>query len=112
MVVDLYRDYFKGFNMELGVLQNLELLPEILELQKKNAERLAKLLPPLTTKKEVARFLNVTPRTVNNYMRQGYLKEGYHYFHKNAKMIVFDEDAILEFRDQLSRGLINEEVAI
>lgn len=98
--------------MELGVLKNLELLPEILELQRKNAERLAKLLPPITTKEAVARFLNVTPRTINNYISQGYLKEGYHFKRKNAKVLVFIEDAIFSFRDEMSKGMVNEKVTI
>ncbi len=98
--------------MELGVLKNLELLPEILEMQKKNAERLARLIPPITTKEEVARLLHVTPRTINNYISQGYLKEGYHFKRKNAKVLVFIEDAILDFRDELSKGMVNEKVTV
>ena len=97
----------------MGIFE--ELLSELKETKQivsKMSDRLAKFAPPLTSKKEVARFLGKTERTVSNYMAQGYLKEGYHYVHKNAKMIVFDEDAVLEFRDKLSRGLINEKVTI
>ena len=58
------------------------------------------------TKKEVAKFLNVSERTINNYIERGLLKEGIH-FHKknNAKMLVFIESAVFEFRDDLLRGL-------
>lgn len=91
--------------MDLGILKNLELLPQILELQKANAERLAKFMPPLTSKKEVAKFLDVTPRTINNYIEQGLLIEGYHFHRKNAKILVFIEEAIFEFRDKLSKGV-------
>jgi len=98
--------------MELGVLKNLELLPEILEIQKKNADRLAKLLPPLTTKKEVAKFLGVTERTINNYIERGYLREGIHFKRKSAKVVVFIENAIFSFRDELAKGLVNEKTTV
>ncbi|MFK5937695.1 MAG: helix-turn-helix domain-containing protein [Sulfurimonas sp.] len=98
--------------MRLEAFENLELIPDLLSAVKQMSDRMAKFAPPLTSKKEVARFLGKTERTINNYMSQGYLKDGYHYFHKSAKMIVFDEDAILEFRDKLSRGIVNEKVTI
>lgn len=98
--------------MNLQAFENLELIPDLLLAVQKMSDRMAKFAPPLTSKKEVAKFLGKTERTINNYMNQGYLKDGYHYFYKNAKMIVFDEDAILEFRDKLSRGLINEKITI
>lgn len=97
----------------MGILEEILLeQKETKSLVFQMSERLAKFAPPLTSKKEVARFLGKTERTVNNYMAQGYLEDGYHYFHKNAKMIVFDEDAVLEFRDKLSRGLMNEKTTI
>ena len=98
--------------MNVEAFENLELIPDLLAAVQQMSERMAKFAPPLTSKKEVAKFLGKTERTVNNYMSQGYLVENYHYIHKNAKMIVFDEDAILEFRDKLSRGLVNEKVTI
>ena len=98
--------------MDLGILKNLELLPEILAIQKANADRLAKFLPPLTSKKEVAKFLGVTPRTINNYIEQGFLVDGVHFHRKNDKILVFIEDAILEFRDNRDKGLIDEKVAV
>ncbi len=98
--------------MNVEAFENLELIPELLNAVQMMSDRMAKFAPPLTSKKEVAKFLGKTERTINNYMSQGYLEEGYHYFHKSAKIIVFDEDAILEFRDKLSRGLINEKVTI
>lgn len=98
--------------MELGVLQNLELLPKILEKVAIMQERLDKFAPPLTTKKEVASFLKVTPRTLNNYIANGYLQEGYHFHRKNGKVLVFIEDAIIEFRNKRDKGMVNEKVAI
>ena len=98
--------------MGYEAFENLELIPDLLAAVQQMSERMAKFAPPLTSKKEVAKFLGKTERTINNYMSQGYLKDGYHYVHKSAKMIVFDEDAILEFRDKLSRGLVDEKVTI
>jgi predicted metal-dependent hydrolase len=97
----------------MGIFE--QLFDELKEQKKiiiQMSERVKRFAPPLTSKKEVARFLGKTERTINNYMSHGYLKDGYHYFRKNAKMIVFDEDAILEFRDKLSRGLVDEKVTI
>ena len=37
--------------MDLGILKNLELIPQILEMNKQMAERMAKFAPPLTSKK-------------------------------------------------------------
>jgi DNA-binding XRE family transcriptional regulator len=100
-------------------LDDIALIPEIIkqnaeliEQNKEMLERLNKFAPPLTTKKEVAKFLNVTTRTINNYISQGYLIEGYHFKRKNAKVIEFIEDAIFSFRDEMSKGTAHEKVAI
>jgi len=98
--------------MNVKAFENLELIPDLLMAIKQMSDRMAKFAPPLTTKKEVAKFLGKTERTINNYMSNGLLVEGYHYFYKNAKIIVFDEDKILEFRDKLARGLVYEKVTI
>jgi len=98
--------------MNVEAFENLELIPELLVAVQQMSERIAKFAPPITTKKEVAKFLGKSERTINNYMASGLLIEGYHYFHKNAKIIVFDEDKILEFRDKLARGLVYEKATI
>ena len=98
--------------MKLEAFNNLELIPELLDAVMKMSERMAKLAPPITTKKEVAKFLSKSESTINNYMAQGYLIENYHYYRKNDKILVFNEDAILEFRDKLYKGMVNEKVAI
>ena len=93
----------------MGIFE--QLLDELKDQKKiisEMSERVKRFAPPLTSKKEVAKFLGVTPRTINNYMMQGYLQDGYHYVHKNAKMIVFDEDAIVQFRDDLLSGRIGK----
>jgi len=97
----------------MGIFEELLIeLKETKSIVSTMSERMAKFAPPLTSKKEVASFLNVTPRTINNYITQGYLKEGYHFKRKNAKVLVFIEDAIFSFRDEMSKGLVNEKVTI
>jgi predicted transcriptional regulator len=92
--------------MNLQAFENLELIPELLKTIKSLEERLHKFTPPLVTKKEVAKFLGVTPRTLNNYISNGYLKEGYHFKRKNDKILMFIEDAIIEFRDKRDKGMV------
>ncbi len=92
--------------MNLQAFENLELIPELLKTIKALEERLQKFTPPLVTKKEVAKFLGVTPRTLNNYISNGYLKESYHFKRKNDKILVFIEDAIIEFRDKRDKGMV------
>ena len=98
--------------MELGVLQNLELLPVILEKVAIMEDRMKKYAPPVTTKKEVAKFLNKSQSTINRYMQLGLLVEGKHFYKKNGKILVFIEDAIFEFRDELHKGIVNEETKV
>jgi len=98
--------------MELGVLQNLELLPVILEKVAIMEDRMKKYAPPVTTKKEVAKFLNKSQSTINRYMQLGLLVEGKHFYRKNGKILVFIEDAIFEFRDELHKGIAYEETKV
>lgn len=98
--------------MDLKAFENLELIPQLLEKIISMEQRLKKFAPPLTSKKEVASFLNVTPRTINNYISNGYLKENYHFKRINDKMLVFIEEAILEFRDELHKGIASEKDTI
>jgi len=98
--------------MELGVLQNLELLPVILDKVAEMEKRMKKYAPPVTTKKEVAKFLNKSQSTINRYMQLGLLIEGKHFYKKNGKILVFIEDAIFEFRDELHKGIVNEETKV
>ena len=89
--------------------QNLELIPQLLKKVCHLEETISKLMPPITTKKEVAKFLSVTPRTVNNYISQGLLVEGVHFYRKGVRMLVFIEDAIFDFSDKLKKGIIKDE---
>lgn len=92
--------------MDYKAFENLELIPKLLQKIESMEERLSKLAPVLDNKKDVAKFLGVTPRTINNYIEQGYLKEDYHFFRKNGKILVFIESAVIEFRDNLSKGQV------
>jgi hypothetical protein len=98
--------------MDLKAFENLELIPnlldEILSLQK----RLELFAPTIETKVDVARYLGCSTSTVNNYMRNGLLVEGKHFYRKNAKMLVFIESAIVKFKKELKRGIVNEEVKV
>jgi len=98
--------------MNYEAFENLELIPLLLKQIEEMNDRMKKFAPPITRKKDVAKFLEVSERTINNYMARGLLVENYHYFHKNDKIIVFNEDKILEFRDKLLRGLVYEKVAV
>lgn len=92
--------------MNTNAFEHLELIPELLKQIGLMTERMSKLAPPLTSKKEVAKFLSKSERTINNYIEQGFLKEGYHFYRKNGKILVFIEDAILEFRDERDKGIV------
>lgn len=92
--------------MKVEAFEYLELLPKLLSKIEKMEERMQKLAPPITSKKEVAKFLERSESTVNRYMSDGLLLEGQHYYRKNGKILVFIEDAIIEFRHNLSKGLI------
>ena len=98
--------------MNVTAFENLELIPSLVEQNKILLERLDKLVPPLTTKKEVAKYLNKSQSTVNRYIQLGYLVEGTHFKRKNGKILVFIEDAITEFRNELDRGLVYEKVTV
>ena len=98
--------------MNLQAFENLELIPKLLSKIEIMEDRLSKLMPPITTKKEVAKFLNKSESTINRYIQNGYLVEGVHFYKKNGKILVFIEDAITEFRNELNKGLAYEEIKI
>ena len=52
---------------------------------------------PIDTKNRVALFFGKSTNTIDEWIRQGKLKEGEHFYRKNDKMLVFIEDAILKF---------------
>jgi len=98
--------------MNVEDFENLKLIPELLAAVEQMSERMAKFAPPVTTKKEVAKFLGKSERTINNYITQGLLKEDYHFYRKNDRIIVFIESAISEFKEKLNKGIVYEKVKI
>lgn len=81
----------------------INLLPEIFELLQDMNKRLTELENKqlndidLSKKKEVANFLSVTTKTIDNWVSNGRLKEGVH-FNKQIGKIVFIESAIKEIK--------------
>lgn len=92
--------------------KHLALIPSLLKQVSELNELVHKIIPPITTKKEVAKFLDKSERTVNNYIAQGILKEGKHFFRKNGKILVFVESAVIEFRKELLTGVSHAKTAI
>jgi hypothetical protein len=90
--------------MNTKAFENLELIPELLETVKDLKILVNILKPELTTKRGVAMFLGTTERTVNNYITSGKLLEGYHFNRKNGKILVFIEDAVIEFKINRGKG--------
>ena len=45
-------------------------------------------------------YLDISPTTFKNYINDGRLKEGVHFYMKSGKM-VFNEDAIINLRQRL-----------
>lgn len=98
--------------MNVESFNNLELIPKLLAKIEQMEERQKRLMPPITTKKEVAKFLGKSERTINNYIERGLLRDGYHFHRKNVRILVFIEDAISEFRRELHKGIAYEEITI
>jgi len=98
--------------MNVKAFEYLELLPILLSKIEQLESRQKILMPPITTKKEVAKYLSKSESTINRYIQLGYLIEGVHFYRKNGKILVFIEDAITEFRKELDKGLVYEKVTI
>jgi len=90
--------------MNLETFNNLELIPELLETVKDLKILVNILKPELSTKRGVAMFLGVTERTINNYISDGKLIDGYHFNRKSDKILVFIEDTIIEFKINRGKG--------
>lgn len=90
--------------MDVEAFKNLELIPELLKSVKDLKILVNILKPDLNTKRGVAMFLGVTERTINNYISDGKLVEGYHFNRKNDKILVFIEDTVIEFKINKGKG--------
>lgn len=90
--------------MNVKAFENLELIPELLQTVQDLKTLVNILKPELTTKRGVAMFLGLTERTINNYISDGKLVEGYHFNRKNDKILVFIEDTVIEFKINRGKG--------
>lgn len=81
------------------MFDNLEsTLRLILEKLEYNEELLQLSISTLTTKKEVARFLNKSDKTIDNYVKNNTLKKDVHYFYNERNRVEFIPFAILKFK--------------
>lgn len=95
------------------MLNNLEdILKMILKKIEDNSELLELAISNLNTKRNVARCLNKSIATIDNYVRNGTLIEDKHYFINKKGKIEFIPTGILEFKSnpiiKKKNGLIND----
>jgi hypothetical protein len=83
--------------------ENLELIPMLLKEIEEINKRLEQFTPKIDNKKAVINFLNISNSSFQNYLKDGRLKEGVHFYKKNGKM-VFIENAIIELKNNNLRG--------
>lgn len=88
-------------NLENYLVQLDTKLNSIIELLEIN-------LNILTTKKEVAKFLNVTPKTVDNYIKRKKLKENIHYTIEDDR-VIFNPSEIIKFKQQRYKKVVEVE---
>lgn len=79
----------------MAIEDTLKLILEKLDDQK---EFLQLAISNLTTRKEVARFLNKSEKTIDNWVDNETFKENVHYFINEKNKIEFIPFAILEFK--------------
>lgn len=94
----------------MSALIDLDLINQIPEIKKnqekiiENQEKILQFLQPkydLTKRAEVLKYLNISDSTISKYVKEGTLKEGYHYHRslKGSKSIIsFVSGAIEEFK--------------
>ena len=90
--------------MNVESFNNLDLIPELLKTVKDLKILVNILKPELSSKRGVAMSLGVTERTINNYISDGRLINGYHFNRKDDKILVFIEDTIIEFKINRGKG--------
>jgi hypothetical protein len=82
-------------------LENLELLPELINLireLKNDIQVLKSYKPDLRKAKEVYEFLGISKGSLYDYIHKGIFKEGIHYKTENGKTI-FIEEGIVGFKE-------------
>lgn len=75
-----------------------ETLKLILENQEEMKADFQMFISTLTTRKDVARFLNKTEKTIDNWVSNETFKENIHYFYNEKSKIEFIPSAIWEFK--------------
>lgn len=90
--------------------KNLALIPALLKQVEEMSAIMKKMMPPITTKKDVAKFLEKSEGTIGNYISNGLLQEGKHFYRKKGRMLVFVESAVIEFRNELLTGTAHAKV--
>ena len=90
--------------LDLGVFENLELIPKLLEKIENLEKKIQLFAPDLTKRKGVLQFLDISDKTLSNMMNDGRFKEGIHYKRNNAK-ISYIESAIIDFKSSNDRGI-------
>lgn len=82
------------------ILDKLEDQQELLQLS----------ISTLTTKKEVARFLNKSEKTIDNYVKNNTLKKDIHYFYNEKGRVEFIPFAILEFKKAPKLAIVKDSI--
>ena len=82
-------------------LENLELLPQLIDLLieiKQDIQVLKSYKPDLRKAKEVYEFLGISKASLYSYITNGTFEQGIHYKIENSKT-VFIEEGIVEFKE-------------
>jgi len=78
-------------------LKSIGSLIQTVELLKKEVELLKIKSLPLDTKNRVALFFDKSTRTINRWIDDGKFIEGVHFNRNDDNILVFIEDAVLEY---------------
>ena len=79
-----------------------DILIEILSKLERQEQLLNVAIDSLTTKKAVAKFLNVSTKTIQNYIKDGRFEQNIHYFYDQNGRIVFIPSAVINFKSHKS----------
>jgi len=87
-----------------------ETLSLILQKLENNEELLQLSISTLTTRKEVARFLNKSEKTIDNWITNNTFQENVHYFINEKKRVEFIPFAILEFKKAPKKAITPKQI--
>lgn len=98
--------------MNLVDISAINLIPELVKnLHNLTLEirKLKEQLNPkydLTKRADILKYLNISESTLSRWLKEGYLREGYHYNRKiknNKSIIIFVSGAIEEFKKEKTK---------